>query len=149
MKCPLTGQECNNNKNAHFSQTSNGKKLEMYLCEICMQEAIEQIGLGNILQIFDTKSSVCPECKASFSDIKKERKLGCSSCWEHYYAYLIPILQKNHQGSDIHLGKTPKHQSLENMLIDAIKEERYEDAAKIISIKNEYQQNQIPKIPDP
>jgi protein arginine kinase activator len=149
MKCPLTGQECNNPKNAHFSQVSSKGKVELDLCETC---AMKQFGLGSILQLLGMKSpgiDVCSQCKSSLFDIKKEGRLGCSDCWEHYYNYLIPILQKNHQGADNHVGKVPKHHMLDNMLAEAIKEERYEDAAKIISIKNEYQQNQIPKTPDP
>ena len=98
----------------------------------------------------------CKTCGISFDDIVNTGRLGCPDCYETFESRLDPIL-KRMQGSNRHVGRLGKvtenkinveqqHESdkqekeikaeteiekLEKDLKLAIKEERYEDAAKI------------------
>ena len=102
----------------------------------------------------EVKDVTCKTCGLSFDDIVSTGKLGCPDCYETFEGRLDPIL-KRLQGSNRHtgrLGEIPeekidikktekkketettresKIEKLEKDLKDAIKEEKYEEAAKI------------------
>ncbi len=95
----------------------------------------------------------CKSCGISFDDIVNTGKLGCPDCYETFEDRLDPIL-KRIQGTNRHIGRLgkieenkiniekeedkkeekkeeTKLEKLEKDLKQAIKEERYEDAAKL------------------
>ena len=96
----------------------------------------------------------CPKCGLLFDDFIKDGKFGCAECYSTFSDKLDSIL-KNLHGSSKHTGRSPKYlpksaeikedapkkaakdekqekiDKLNKDLKDAIKEERYEDAAKI------------------
>lgn len=102
----------------------------------------------------------CQKCGLTFDDFMNTGKFGCSNCYEEFETRIDPIL-KNIHGSNRHIGRLGKvidgnnisenfenkeDSKNENKQIDkkakhiedlkaelklAIKEERYEDAAKI------------------
>ena len=101
------------------------------------------------------EESRCPKCGLKFDDFIKNGKFGCSECYETFADKLDSIL-KNLHGSSKHTGRAPKGlprkssnradnkvaekkidekqtklDKLNKDLQQAIKEERYEDAAKI------------------
>ncbi len=102
----------------------------------------------------EVKDVTCKTCGLSFDDIVSTGRLGCPDCYETFESRLDPIL-KRLQGSNRHngrLGEIPekkidikktekkketettkesKIEKLEKDLKDAIKEEKYEEAAKI------------------
>lgn len=102
----------------------------------------------------EIKDVKCKTCGLSFDDIVSNGRLGCPDCYETFENRLAPIL-KRMQSSNRHVGRLGKiHENainteqnsnenkevskeqdkltkLENDLKQAIKEERYEDAAKI------------------
>ena len=104
----------------------------------------------------DVKEIKCNSCGTSFDDIINSGKYGCSNCYETFEDRMDPILKKL-QGANRHTGrlgkinnnskiekvnksklnknesngKEDKVQKLQKELKQAIKEERYEDAAKI------------------
>jgi len=107
--------------------------------------------LSNIKQL------TCDSCGSTFDDIVSTGKFGCANCYDTFADSLDPILKKL-QGSNRHvgrIGKISKNQAkvenkdekvekekiagkeesklekLQQDLKNAIKEERYEDAAKI------------------
>ncbi len=102
--------------------------------------------------LFDeVKDVTCKTCGLSFDDIVNNGRLGCPDCYETFESRLDPIL-KRMQGANRHIGrlgeipektvkntatpqeKEPEVQEIEKLekdLRNAIKEERYEDAAKI------------------
>ncbi len=106
--------------------------------------------------INSVKTLKCEDCGYTFDDIVNEGRLGCGNCYEVFEDKLDPII-KNIQGSNTHVGrigkiidqkiekkvnnntkdnkkekeKEDKIFELEDSLRNAIKEERYEDAAKI------------------
>lgn len=94
----------------------------------------------------------CTHCGLTFDDFMHTGKFGCSNCYEEFESRIDPIL-KNIQGSTRHIGRLgnviegnnlqkssektediSNKSTLEKLKEDlkiAIKEERYEDAAKI------------------
>lgn len=96
----------------------------------------------------------CPKCGLTYDDFVNSGKFGCSECYKAFANRLDSIL-KNLHGSTKHIGKAPKNivnqiniknkeeiskkvdekqekiNKLNKDLNQAIKEERYEDAAKI------------------
>ena len=100
----------------------------------------------------EIKNIKCNNCGNTFEDITKSGRLGCQNCYEVFEEKLDPMI-KRIQGSNKHIGRIGKKldnikteekeeikkESTSNITIDnlkeklkkAIKEERYEDAAKL------------------
>ena len=101
------------------------------------------------------QSTKCPKCGLTFDDFAKNGRFGCGECYSTFGDKLESIL-KNLHGSSKHVGKRPARLAKPNInkskkkaeepkvdekqvkldklnaeLQKAIKEERYEDAAKI------------------
>ena len=92
----------------------------------------------------------CKKCGLLFDDFLNTGKFGCSDCYSEFEEMVDPIL-KNIQGANRHIGRIgnviegnnlvqndteePKEESkldeLKRKLKEAIKDERYEDAAKL------------------
>ena len=111
-----------------------------------------------IMPMFNSlKTLTCDNCGSSFEDIINTGKVGCKDCYSVFEDRIDPIL-KRIQGSDRHVGrigkiidnkidskieekdqkqeivKTNEHDKLSKLKEDlkqAIKDERYEDAARI------------------
>lgn len=102
-----------------------------------------------------TKPLTCDTCGMTFDEFTSLGKFGCDHCYDVFADRIDPIL-KNIQGSNRHIGrkgklienkeriakeqtkkepvkeqKKSKLETLQEELKQAIKEERYEDAAKI------------------
>ena len=111
------------------------------------------------------KSLACDSCGMTFEDFMNTGKFGCTNCYDTFESKIDPIL-KNIQGSNRHVGRLGKinaetnlkeaegneknankerkiteKDKLEEELHLAIKEERYEDAAKIRDKINELKEN--------
>lgn len=100
--------------------------------------------------INEIKELTCDSCGSTFEDIVKTGKYGCANCYDVFEDRMDPILKKL-QGANRHNGrlgkisnnkikfeetsnenkKDNKLEELQKQLKQAIKEERYEDAAKI------------------
>ena len=105
----------------------------------------------------NVKTLTCNNCGYTFDDIVNTGKLGCPNCYEVFESELDPII-KRIQGTNSHVGRIgkiidnkidekygkgkkeqdsnkkegkTKLEQLQEDLKTAIKEERYEDAAKI------------------
>lgn len=87
------------------------------------------------------KKVVCPVCKHSFEDFQRTGKLGCGACYETFRAPLTSTLRQIHANA-VHTGKVPSHcaedlkkkrryEALKNQLAQAVKNEDYEEAAKL------------------
>jgi len=94
----------------------------------------------------------CDKCGFTQADFKKHGRFGCPHCYETFAPMLAPMLENMHKGPT-HTGKVPRHAAarktyhdrlsqLEHTLADAIKAERYEDAARyrdeITQVKQTY-----------
>jgi protein arginine kinase activator len=80
----------------------------------------------------------CSGCGATLGQVRQAGRLGCPKCYESFEQYLQPVLERSHEGNLVHVGKRPKniptfqHHNIEDLKIklgDAIKDERFEDAA--------------------
>ena len=101
----------------------------------------------------EVKQIKCDSCNSTFDDIINTGRYGCANCYDVFEDRMDPILKKL-QGANRHTGrlgkisdnklkyeeskenkKQEKHENkleeLQAKLKQAIKEERYEDAAKI------------------
>lgn len=112
---------------------------------------MDNFGGNDFVPMLDElKTLKCNSCGYTFDDIANTGRLGCKDCYSVFQDRLDPIIKKI-QGSNKHIGRLGKiteskienietkkeeeeiseKDKLENDLRDAIKEERYEDAAKI------------------
>ena len=167
--------------NVRYSESINGMKKEMNLCEECARKLgitnqfdfkmpldfpnffgsfLEDFSDHEFMPLFEeTKTARCDNCGTTFEDIVNTGRLGCANCYEAFGDKLDAIL-KRLQGSSRHVGRLEetfnnskienrenntsenkkeikdekqdsKLEKLQEDLKSAIKEERYEDAAKI------------------
>lgn len=144
----------------HLIQVFNGQKTESHLCEECASQKsglildqASKFSIPNLLggmfgSIYNmqgmpnlTRSSKCPNCGMSFTDIKQAGKLGCSECYKVYEQELEASLRRIH-GNSQHLGKIPirggekvrikkRIEEMKNQLQEAVRQEEYEKAAQI------------------
>lgn len=150
----LQCQVCAKAATVHLTQIINNQIHKVHLCEECAQEkgvtdpsgfSLEDLFAGSGLIAGDTsgaeESVKCSQCGFSPSDFKRLGRLGCPSCYEQMKSFLAPMLLEMHRG-DEHKGKIPQRSltrveknrqihELEQNLNEAVKEERFEDAAQI------------------
>ena len=112
---------------------------------------LEDFGKTDFMPLFnEIKTLKCDNCGYTFEDIVNTGRLGCGNCYDVFEDRMDPILKKL-QGANRHNGRLGKIsnnkvkfdnteksnniknelESLQDELKKAIKEERYEDAAKI------------------
>lgn len=158
MQC----QNCKENEaNIRYTQIINNEKRELFLCDEC-EEVLENTNVSlnmpiNISSFFENvlekTELTCKKCGMHYSKFIKTGKFGCAACYDTFENKINTMLKKIH-GSDKYLGRRgkrnieannyvqassqkPQKRNLEAELKQAIKEERYEDAAKIRdAIKN-------------
>lgn len=84
----------------------------------------------------------CEYCGSTFNDIVKNGRVGCANCYSKFEDRLQPSITKMH-GNAKHIGKNVTYtqeadeditsetelEKLKNLLKEAIKEQRFEDAA--------------------
>lgn len=108
--------------NVHFTQVTNGKKTEMYLCDQCAREkgpsgmgpinisdflsGFMNLGGGGPHAVKEPAEEHCEICGMGFEDFRKTGKLGCSNCYRIFGDRLKPIMKRLH-GNTEHIGKAP------------------------------------------
>jgi len=150
MFCNLCG---NKKVTVHYTQVKNGQLTELHLCESCAKKqgidhhfSVSDLlaGMSDIAEPkVKEKKLKCAFCGLTFDDFKKTGRLGCADCFKAFSVPLGDLLKRIH-GSQQHFGKTPKpikkskksvsKNSLEDLKIqlkEAVKNEAYEQAAKI------------------
>ena len=145
LKCDL----CSKPATVRITQTVNNKIHKVDLCEACAQAKGVTDPSGFSLADLLLKASLNPEpvgdgrcesCGFTQQDFKKTGRFGCPDCYDHFSKLLEPMLDSMHKGSS-HVGKVPQQVAerkslyerltqLETELDQAIKSERYEDAAR-------------------
>jgi protein arginine kinase activator len=145
LKCDL----CSKPATVHLTQIVNSKIHKVDLCEACAQAKGVTDPSGFSLADLLLKASLNPEpsgdmkctaCGFTQQDFKKTGRFGCPECYAHFGRILEPMLETMHKGS-AHTGKVPQRAiarrslyerltQLETELDQAIKSERYEDAAR-------------------
>ncbi len=141
-----------NHATTHIKTVVNGVVREYNLCEYCAASygyASNSL-TGMLASMFGdiTKTQglendkKCSVCGATFRDIAKSGKVGCSECYSVFYDELLPYLKRVH-GSTKHIGKVPNSaplmvkppidtiEELRNELSRLVANENYEQAAVI------------------
>jgi protein arginine kinase activator len=145
IKCDL----CSKPATVHLTQIVNNKIHKVDLCEACAQAKGVTDPSGFSLADLLLKASLNPEprsdahcqvCAFTQQDFKKTGRFGCPACYDSFTSTLEPVLDSMHKGVK-HIGKFPQKAlarrslyerltHLETELDQAIKSERYEDAAR-------------------
>lgn len=88
------------------------------------------------------KDAACPGCGVTLMSFKQTGRLGCPRCYETFRAELVPLLQRVHESAS-HRGRLPgvaavtaaavtdSLSDLRRRLEDAVRGERYEEAARL------------------
>lgn len=146
MKCEL----CHTNEAAvHFKQVVNGVVKEMFVCASCAEAngfpAQSPTALTDFLFGVAAPNELgpsaaqkrCPACGMTGKDFEKSSRLGCAECYRTFEAELGSILESVHRGVK-HTGKVPRRekasaeiQRLQAGLRDAVKAQRFEEAAEL------------------
>jgi protein arginine kinase activator len=151
MASPLKCDLCTKPATVHLTQIVNNKIHKVDLCESCAQAKGVTDPSGFSLSDLLLKASLnpsaaadaamrCEHCGFTQSDFKKHGRFGCPHCYEAFSGMVEPMLDTMHKGTS-HTGKVPQKAlarkslydrltQLEGDLDQAIKSERYEDAAR-------------------
>lgn len=89
----------------------------------------------------------CPTCGFSLRDWKRDGRFGCADCYDTFMEKIEPALKRLHADT-IHRGKIPHNaytpvlienriKDLKKQLDNAVKEERFEDAAATRDLMSE------------
>lgn len=75
---------------------------------------------------------VC-KCGLDLRTLLQTKRIGCSECYQHFREFIEEMIYRTQVIPYRHEGKRPKGnlQALEDAMAKAVKEERYEEAAKI------------------
>jgi len=97
---------------------------------------VEEISAKSLLMESSSDTAACPACGFSNEDLRKIGRLGCPQCYDVFEDMLKGVI-KDCQKGPRHTGKVPhgmmtlKLKRLEEQLDDAVREERFEEAAKL------------------
>lgn len=152
-------QNCNQNEaTVYLKQTINGQTTEMHLCPVCAKQ-LGQTVQNPFGAWFDdpffTQPSLffepfgqseqlgsgqrCPTCGLTESELQRTGRVGCADCYKTFESMLTPYIRKLH-GTTAHVGTAPSTQNhtnenqteaLRSKLEAAIKQENYEEAARL------------------
>lgn len=146
LKCDLCGKPAT----VHLTQIIDNKVHKVDLCEECAQAKGVTDPSGFSLADLLMKASLgsegsaaglrCEQCGFTQADFKKQGRMGCPACYETFREIIDPMLSSMHKGT-MHVGKVPQHAlkrktfydrltQLQTELDEAVKAERYEDAAR-------------------
>jgi protein arginine kinase activator len=144
MAIPLKCDLCSKPATVHLTQILDNKVHKVDLCEECAQAKGVTDPSGFSLADLSPEASSggvrCEQCGFTPNDFKKHGRFGCPACYGAFKGILDPMLEGMHKGT-VHSGKVPQRAlerkslydrltRLEVDLTEAIKAERYEDAAR-------------------
>jgi len=147
MKCEICKQKA---AEVAVKQRESGEEHELFVCQDCARKmeskpvatavnAVVELLLGAAIDLqLPTREEVrCPGCGLGRAELRKRGRVGCAACYETFARDLAPMLRDMHSG-DHHVGKLPARErlgrtraELETSLAEAIKAQRYEEAAKL------------------
>ncbi len=151
MKCDV----CEKEATVHLTQIINGQMNTVNLCETCSKQkgVTDEMGFGlaeaflgpaqaagAAVKVLDDNLT-CPACGFTQAQLKKIGRMGCPECYATFRDGLDSMLKAMHKGTR-HVGKTPERQiteaktssrvtELRAELEAAVRDERYEDAARL------------------
>ena len=147
-KCQRCGQRA---ATVHLTEIDDDEKRELHLCDQCAQQQSGPLELMGMLSSAYVPEAVasgdpaglrCGECGLGYVEFRSRGRLGCPDCYETFRASREQRLEKIHGGTQ-HVGKAPDEMSAvdrsrERRLVElrrelqaSVREERYEDAARL------------------
>jgi protein arginine kinase activator len=154
MKCHY----CDKPATIHLTDIIAKKKREVHLCEGCAREhhllpvGEQELNIPALLQFLlgpeagkavkgtDPNRLACPRCGLKYAQFRAHGRLGCPEDYEIFRTALEPLLERIHRQT-AHCGKAPARlraarrevevQELRDELATAVREERFEDAARL------------------
>lgn len=158
MMCEKCGKK---EAEIYIKNSINGQETEMSLCRECAEEAgyLDGFrGLGSWKNLIPDElgllsdwlrpgiaqpsaAKACPVCGMTAAQLVAGGKAGCAQCYESFADILNPMIRRIHGGS-AHQGAAPESvgaqiqrrariAALREELTQAIKEENFEQAAKL------------------
>jgi protein arginine kinase activator len=157
MKCDV----CDHEATVFLTQIINGQMTTVNLCDACSKAkgVTDETGFG-LAEAFLSQSaphtemeSECPACGFTAAQLKKIGRMGCPECYSAFREGLENLLKAMHKGTR-HVGKTPKRVvsegqirgsmgQLRDELAQAVRDERYEDAARLKEQIDDLQQKLV------
>jgi protein arginine kinase activator len=165
MATPLKCDFCAQPATVHFTQINNNKVHNVDLCEDCAKKkGVTNPGGFSLADLLlkaapgpeaSAPGIRCEQCGFTQNDFKKHGRFGCPACYDAFKGMLEPLLDGMHKGTK-HAGKVPqaavdrkslydRMSKLELELTDAIKAERYEEAARYRDEINQMKKGPAPK----
>jgi protein arginine kinase activator len=149
MKCDV----CSKEATVFLTQIINGQMTTVNLCEECSKAkgVTDELGFGLADAFLGASSQpvaparpdvvTCPTCGFTSAQLKKIGRMGCPKCYDTFQDGLDQLLSSMHKGTR-HVGKIPARaiaesrrnaslQELKEALQAAVRDERYEEAARI------------------
>jgi protein arginine kinase activator len=135
----------------HYTEIKGGDKTVLHLCEECAGEKGLTHGnpiptlLASLVEGMEKAGKApemkCPECGITFEEFRAKGRLGCPKDYDVFASELVPLLEKVHSAKR-HAGRLPAGGApdtarddrllrLRRELGTAVKEEKYEDAARL------------------
>lgn len=169
LQCMLCGKPAT----VHLTQIMNGKIHKMDLCDGCAKDkgiadpegfSFMDALAGKSLQDEEDQAEhvtpptglVCTVCGFTPADFKRIGRFGCPNCYTNFKPIIGPMLQNMHKDTQ-HRGKVPARslervnlqrrlEELEQRLQEAIKTERYEEAARFRDEINQVRQAMLTQV---
>ncbi|HWA10720.1 MAG TPA: UvrB/UvrC motif-containing protein [Opitutaceae bacterium] len=150
MANPLKCDFCSKPATVHLTKIVNNKVHKVDLCEECAKAkgvtdpsgfSLTDLLLTSALSPeTEAVAGTCEQCGFTPADFKKHGRFGCPACYDAFKGLIDPLLDNMHKGVT-HTGKVPRvalerktlHERLTKLeldLTDAVKSERYEEAAR-------------------
>jgi protein arginine kinase activator len=145
--CPLTGRPCTIPKSFHIAEIVEGQGRIVRLCYRCANNYFNEEAVrvdAETMVVTATGGDECPECGSTVEDIRKEGRLGCLHCHQHFGPEVLAFLEKGYvepqppKPEDVEQLVIQKREGLatyldylEAQLAEAVRAERFEDAAKM------------------
>ncbi len=133
----------------HLTEIQDEVREEQHICESCAaaqglnNEAFVTNMVDAISRSVSAPNRACPHCGMTFEEFRAKGRFGCPKDYEVFDEALSGLLAKMHSGASRHKGRLPRGQhevettvgdrllQLRRELRDAIKDEKYENAARI------------------
>jgi len=145
MKCDV----CESEATVFLTQIINGQMTTVNLCDACSKAkgVTDETGFG-LAEAFLSQTppatemnATCETCGFTAAQLKKIGRMGCPECYTAFREGLDSLLKAMHKGTR-HIGKVPRTivsekrlrgsiGQLREDLASAVREERYEDAARL------------------
>jgi protein arginine kinase activator len=147
-------QRCQEEARIHLTETVDGRRRELHLCEPCarkagldLPESPPDLALDAVVQglivahvgelVGELADLTCPDCGLKFMEFRARGRLGCPNDYGVFARGLLSLVQRTH-GATRHVGKVARRRPaagrrlrLRTQLREAIAREDYEQAARL------------------